>query len=46
MERFNLKMLNDMEVKEQYQVEISKRFAAFQNMDDDVISRALKIIRI
>jgi hypothetical protein len=28
MERFNPKRLNDVEVKEQYQVKISNRFAA------------------
>jgi hypothetical protein len=34
MERFNLKKLNDIDVKEQYQVKVSKRFAAFKNLDD------------
>jgi hypothetical protein len=28
MERFNLKKLNDVEVKEQYQVKISNKFVA------------------
>jgi hypothetical protein len=28
IERFSLKKLNDVEVKEQYQVKISNRFAA------------------
>jgi hypothetical protein len=32
MERFNLKLVNDMEVKEQYQVKISNRFVAFENL--------------
>jgi hypothetical protein len=32
MERFHLKKLNDMEVKEQYQVDISNMFAALQNL--------------
>jgi len=35
MERFNLKKLNDVEVKEQYQVKISNRFSALENVDDD-----------
>jgi hypothetical protein len=34
MERFNLKNLNDVEVKEQYQVKISNRFATSKNLDD------------
>ena len=29
--RFNLKKLKDAEVSEEYQVKISKRFAAFEN---------------
>jgi hypothetical protein len=35
MERFNLKRLNDMEVKEQYQIKISNRFADLENLDDN-----------
>jgi hypothetical protein len=35
MERLNIKKLNDMEVKEQYQVKISYRFAALEELDDD-----------
>jgi hypothetical protein len=31
LERFNLKKLNDVEVKEKYQVEISNRFAALES---------------
>jgi hypothetical protein len=31
MERFNLKKLNEVEGKEQYRVEISNRFAEYQN---------------
>jgi len=30
--RFNLKKLNDEEVKEQYEVKISNRFAAMENL--------------
>jgi hypothetical protein len=36
MERFNLKKLDEVEGKEQYRVEISNRFAALENLDDDV----------
>jgi hypothetical protein len=31
---FNLKKLNDVEVKEQYKVKISNRYVAFENLDD------------
>jgi hypothetical protein len=34
MARFNLKKLNDVEVKEQYQVIISNMFAALENLFD------------
>jgi hypothetical protein len=36
MERFNLKKLYEEKGKEEYQVEISNRFAALENLDDDV----------
>jgi uncharacterized metal-binding protein YceD (DUF177 family) len=36
MKRFNLKILNDIEDKEQYQAKISNRFAALENLHDDV----------
>jgi hypothetical protein len=36
VERFNLKRLNDVEIKGQYQVKIINRFAALENWDDDV----------
>jgi hypothetical protein len=36
VERFNLKKLNKVEGKEQYRVEISKRFAALENLDTEV----------
>jgi hypothetical protein len=32
MERFNLKKVNGVEVKEQYQIKISTRFAALENI--------------
>jgi hypothetical protein len=31
-ERFNLKKLNDLEVRKQYQIEITNRFAALENL--------------
>jgi hypothetical protein len=38
-ERFNLKKLNDLEVRKQYQIEITNRFAAFENLsgDEDIL---------
>jgi len=36
MERHNLKKVDDVEVKQQYQVKISNRFSALENLDDDV----------
>jgi hypothetical protein len=46
MQRFDLKKLNDAEIKEQYQVKISNRFAAFENLEDNVdINRAWKNVR-
>jgi hypothetical protein len=47
MQRFNLKKLNDVEVKQQYKAEISNRFAPLENLDDeDVdINRAWESIR-
>jgi hypothetical protein len=46
MERFNLKKLDVVEGKKQYRVEISNRFAALENLDDDVdINRAWETIR-
>jgi hypothetical protein len=41
MKRFNLWRLNEVEVKEQYQVKISNRFETLENLNDDVdITRA------
>ena len=34
-QRFNLRKLNEPEVREQYQIEITNRFAALENSDDD-----------
>jgi hypothetical protein len=37
-EKFNLRKLNELEVKEKYQIEITNRFAALENLnvDEDV----------
>src|SRR5215510_13547957 len=34
-ERFNLKKLKDLEVRKQYQIEITSRFPALENVSDD-----------
>jgi hypothetical protein len=36
MEKFNLKKVNEVEGKEQYQVQISNRFTPLENSDDEV----------
>jgi hypothetical protein len=36
METFNLKKLNDVEGKEQFRVEVSKRFAALDDLDAEM----------
>ena len=33
--RFNLRKLNDVEVRKQYQIEITNRFAALENVSED-----------
>jgi hypothetical protein len=46
IESLNLKELNETESKEQYRVEISNRFAALENLDDEVdINTAWESIR-
>jgi hypothetical protein len=46
VERFNLKTLNDVEVKQQYHVKISNRFTTLEKLDDNVgINRGRKSIR-
>jgi hypothetical protein len=35
MERLNLKKLNEGEVKEEYQVTITKKFAALENVENN-----------
>jgi hypothetical protein len=45
-ERFNLKKLNDVEGKEQYDVQVSNRFAALEDLDTEVeINSAWEAIR-
>jgi hypothetical protein len=45
-ERFNLRKLNDREVRKYYQIEITNRFAALENLsDDEDINRAWEIIK-
>jgi hypothetical protein len=34
-EKFNLKKLNELEVWKQYEVEITNKFAALENLSDD-----------
>ena len=46
VERFNLRMLNELEVRKQYQIEIANRFEALENLSDgDGINRAWENIR-
>jgi len=46
LERFDLRKLDDVEVKEKYQVEISNRFAALENLDESLdINSAWENIR-
>jgi hypothetical protein len=45
-ERFNLRKLNDLEVRKPYQIEITNRFAALENVsDDEGINRAWESIK-
>jgi len=34
-QRFNLRKLNELEVRKQYQIESTNRFAALENLNDD-----------
>ena len=46
MERLNLRKLNELVVRKQYQIEISNRFAALGKLNDsEDINRAWEIIR-
>ena len=45
-ERFNLRKLSELEVKEKYQIEITNRFAALENLDvDKDVNRAWENIK-
>jgi hypothetical protein len=46
MERFNLKKLSEVEGKERYPVDISKRFEALENLDTEgEVNKAWETIR-
>ena len=46
MERFNLRKLNELEVRKQYQIAITNRCAALENLSDsEDINRALENIK-
>jgi lipoate-protein ligase A len=46
LERFDLKKLNDVELKEKYQEEISNRFAALESLDESFdVNNAWESIR-
>ena len=46
MDRLNLRNLNELEVRKQYQVKISKRFAGLEKLNDsEDINRARKNIK-
>jgi hypothetical protein len=46
LDKFNLKKLNEVAVKEQYQVEFSNRFASLEDLHTEVeINSALEMIR-
>ena len=45
-EKLNIKKINDLEVRKQYQIEIRKRFAALENLNgDENINRACENIK-
>jgi hypothetical protein len=35
MKRFNLRKLNELEVRKKYQIKMSDSFAAFENLNDN-----------
>jgi hypothetical protein len=44
--RFNLRKLNELEVRKRYEIEITNRFAALENLSDDQdINRTWKNIK-
>jgi hypothetical protein len=45
-DKFNLRKPNDLEVRKQYQIDITNRFAALKNLsDNEDINRAWKSIK-
>ena len=45
-ESFNLRKLNELEVKEKYQIELTNRFAALENLDvEEDVNRAWENIK-
>ena len=45
-QRFNLRKLNELEVRKQYQIEIANKFAALENLNDDEdVNRTSEIIK-
>jgi len=45
-ERFNMRKLNELGVKEKYQIEITNRFAALENLNgDENVNRAWENIK-
>jgi hypothetical protein len=45
VERFNLRKLNELEVRKQYQNEITNRLTALENLSDEDINRAWENIQ-
>jgi len=46
VERFNLRKLSELDIGKQYQIKISNRFAALENLNDtEDINRAWKNIK-
>ena len=46
MKRYNLRKLNELEVRKQYQIQITNRFTALENLsDDEDINRAWENIK-
>jgi hypothetical protein len=44
--KFNLRKINEPEVKEKYQIEISNRFAALENLNvDEDVNRAWETLK-
>ena len=44
-QRFNLSKLNDLEVRKQYQIDITNRFAALENLEDEDVNRTWENIK-